>query len=108
MTVWSFAPHDLSDAKALLRKCNADVYHSQEASLSTYLAMIAAADKKLITDVNVFDLFEGPSLGEGKKSVAVEVDIQPDERTLTDADLEALADRIVENVGKKTGGVLRA
>ena len=69
---------------------------------------VAAADKKLIADVSVFDLFEGPSLGEGKKSVAVEVDIQPDDRTLTDADLEALAERIVENVGKKTGGVLRA
>lgn len=69
---------------------------------------VAAADKKLIVDVSVFDLFEGPSLGEGKKSVAVEVDIQPDDRTLTDADLEALAERIVENVGKKTGGVLRA
>jgi len=67
----------------------------------------AAADKKLIVDVSVFDLFSGPSLGEGKKSVAVEVDIQPTERTLTDADLETLAERIVDNVGRKTGAVLR-
>ncbi|MEX3010942.1 phenylalanine--tRNA ligase subunit beta [Hoeflea sp. TYP-13] len=67
----------------------------------------AAADKKLISNVSVFDIFEGSSLGEGKKSVAIEVDIQPTDRTLTDADLEALADQIVENVGKKTGGVLR-
>jgi phenylalanyl-tRNA synthetase beta chain len=68
---------------------------------------VEAADKKLIAGVNVFDLFEGPSLGEGKKSVAVEVDIQPTERTLTDADLEAIAERIIDNVSGKTGGVLR-
>ena len=66
------------------------------------------ADKKLIVKANVFDLFSGPSLGEGKKSVAVEVMIQPTDRTLTDADLEALADEIVNNVTQKTGGVLRS
>lgn len=66
-----------------------------------------AADKKLITGVSVFDLFEGASIGEGKKSVAIEVAIQPVEKTLTDEDFEALAGRIVENVRKQTGGVLR-
>ena len=66
-----------------------------------------AADKKLISDVSVFDLFEGPSIGEGKKSIAIEVSIQPVEKTLTDEDFEALAGRIVENVKKQTGGVLR-
>jgi len=66
-----------------------------------------AADKKLITGVSVFDLFEGASIGEGKKSVAIEVAIQPVEKTLTDEDFEALAGRIVENVKKQTGGVLR-
>jgi phenylalanyl-tRNA synthetase beta chain len=66
-----------------------------------------AGDKKLITGVQVFDLFEGASLGEGKKSVAIEVAIQPVERTLTDEDLEALTKRVVESVSKQTGGVLR-
>jgi phenylalanyl-tRNA synthetase beta chain len=66
-----------------------------------------AADKKLITGVSVFDVFEGAALGDGKKSVAVEVAIQPTERTLTDEDFEALAGRIAENVKKQTGGVLR-
>jgi phenylalanyl-tRNA synthetase beta chain len=66
-----------------------------------------AADRKLITGVSVFDLFEGPSIGEGKKSIAIEVSIQPVEKTLTDEDFEALAGRIVENVRKQTGGVLR-
>ncbi len=67
----------------------------------------AGADKKLITGVRVFDVFEGASLGEGKKSLAIEVAIQPVEKTLTDEDFEALAAKIVENVAKQTGGVLR-
>src|SRR5690606_15067727 len=67
----------------------------------------ASADKKLITGVRVFDLFEGAALGEGKKSLAIEVAIQPVEKTLTDEDFEALAAKIVENVAKQTGGVLR-
>ncbi|MAU20068.1 MAG: phenylalanine--tRNA ligase subunit beta [Martelella sp.] len=68
----------------------------------------AGADRKLITGVTVFDIFEGASLGEGKKSVAIEVAIQPAERTLTDEDFETLTKKIVANVGKSTGGVIRA
>ncbi|MND84337.1 Phenylalanine--tRNA ligase beta subunit [compost metagenome] len=67
-----------------------------------------SADRKLITGVNVFDVFEGVSLGEGKKSIAVEVLIQPVDKTLTDEDFEALTGKIVANVEKTTGGVLRA
>jgi len=66
-----------------------------------------AADRKLISGIQVFDIFEGPSLGEDKKSIAIEVSIQPQDRTLTDEDLEGLAKRVVESVGKQTGGVLR-
>ncbi|BCH06168.1 phenylalanine--tRNA ligase beta subunit [Mesorhizobium sp. 131-3-5] len=73
----------------------------------TLMRAALAADKKLITAVSVFDIFEGASLGADKKSIAIEVSIQPVEKTLTDEDFEALAKRIVENVGKQTGGVLR-
>ncbi|QPC89498.1 phenylalanine--tRNA ligase subunit beta [Mesorhizobium sp. INR15] len=73
----------------------------------TLVRAALAADKKLISAVAVFDIFEGASLGEGKKSIAIEVSIQPIEKTLTDEDFEALAKRITENVGKQTGGVLR-
>lgn len=66
------------------------------------------ADRKLVTAVNVFDVFEGASVGEGKKSVAIEVVIQPTDKTLTDEDFEALTGKIVANVAKTTGGVLRA
>ncbi|MBB2687206.1 UNVERIFIED_ORG: phenylalanyl-tRNA synthetase beta chain [Rhizobium etli] len=66
------------------------------------------ADRKLVTGVNVFDIFEGASIGDGKKSVAIEVQIQPVERTLTDEDFEALTQKIVASVAKFTGGVLRS
>ncbi|MCM2473729.1 phenylalanine--tRNA ligase subunit beta [Rhizobium sp. CG5] len=66
------------------------------------------ADRKLVTGVNVFDIFEGPSVGEGKKSVAIEVLIQPADKTLTDEDFDILTKKIVGNVEKSTGGSLRA
>jgi phenylalanyl-tRNA synthetase beta chain len=65
------------------------------------------ADKKLITATNVFDIFEGASIGDGKKSVAIEVTIQPQDKTLGEDELEALGKRIVEGVAKATGAVLR-
>ncbi len=72
------------------------------------LKAASGVDRKLITGVNVFDIFEGASLGEGKKSVAIEVQIQPVERTLTDEDFEALTQKIIASVTKFTGGVLRS
>ncbi len=80
---------------------------AREVEAQTLVRAAAGADKKLITGVRVFDVFEGPSLGGGRKSVAIEVSIQPVDKTLTDEDFEALARRIVENVGKQTGGELR-
>ena len=65
------------------------------------------ADKKLIAGVNVFDLFEGQALGSGKKSLALEVTLQPREKTLTDPEIEAVAQRIVAEVKKATGGQIR-
>ena len=67
----------------------------------------AGADKGLIENVRVFDEFIGGSLGEGKKSLAITVRLQPSQKTLKDADIEAVAAKIVEKVGKATGGVLR-
>ncbi len=67
----------------------------------------AGADKALIEDVRVFDEFIGGSLGEGKKSLAITVRMQPTEKTLTEKDIEAVAAKIVEKVAKATGGVLR-
>jgi len=67
----------------------------------------AGADKALISDVRVFDEFIGGALGEGKKSIAVTVRLQPTDATLTDKDIEAVSAKIVEKVTKATGGSLR-
>ena len=72
------------------------------------LKAAAGADRALVTDVSIFDVYEGPELGEGRKSVAVAVTIQPREKTMTDAEIESIASRIVAEVGKKTGATLRS
>lgn len=66
-----------------------------------------SVDRKLITDVNVFDLYEGKGIEDGKKSIAIAVTLQPREKTLTDQEIDAVAAKIVSEVVKKTGGTLR-
>ncbi len=66
-----------------------------------------AADKVLITEVNVFDVYEGKGIPEGKKSLAIEVTLQPRDKTLTDAEIDAVAGKIVAEITKKTGAQLR-
>jgi phenylalanyl-tRNA synthetase beta chain len=66
------------------------------------------ADKNLVTSVEVFDLYEGKEIEAGKKSIAIAVTLQPREKTLTDAEIDAVAQKIVEEVKKRTGAVLRA
>jgi phenylalanyl-tRNA synthetase beta chain len=65
------------------------------------------ADKALITDAVLFDRYAGEKLPEGKVSLAIQVTLQPRERTLTDAEIEAAAQKIVAAVTKATGAVLR-
>ena len=68
---------------------------------------VQSADRSLITQVGVFDVYAGPGVAQGEKSVAVEVVIQPREQTLTDADIEALSARIVAAATKAVGARLR-
>jgi len=66
-----------------------------------------AVDKKLIADVTVFDVYEGKGIDTGKKSIAIAVTMQPREKTMTDEEIESVAAKIVAEVAKKTGGILR-
>jgi phenylalanyl-tRNA synthetase beta chain len=66
-----------------------------------------SVDRKLIAQVNVFDIFEGSALGEGKKSIAIEVTLQPKERTLTDPEIDEVAQKIAGEVKRVTGGEIR-
>jgi len=67
-----------------------------------------SVDRKLIANVSVFDVYEGKGIDPGKKSVAIAVTLQPRDKTMTDPEIEAVAAKIVAEVGKRTGGVLRA
>ena len=68
---------------------------------------VAGADKALITEVRVFDVYRGKGVLEGQKSIALEVEIQPRDATLTDAEIEALMAKVVA-AATKTGAVLRS
>ncbi len=66
-----------------------------------------SAERALIDSVSVFDVYEGKGVAEGKKSLAISVRLQPKDKTLTDAEIEAIAQKIVAAVTKATGGTLR-
>ena len=67
-----------------------------------------SAERGLIEKIDIFDVYEGKGVGEGKKSLAIGVRLQPKDRTLTDSEIEAIAQKIVEAVSKATGGTLRS
>ena len=66
-----------------------------------------AADKKLIETAEIFDVYQGKGVDEGKKSLALSVTIQPDGETLTDDQIDALMKAVIDMVEKKVGGILR-
>ncbi|WP_018631373.1 phenylalanine--tRNA ligase subunit beta [Neomegalonema perideroedes] len=81
------------------------------AEAAAFLRAARGADKALIAEARIFDVFEGPKaeaqFGPGKKSVALTIRLQPRERTLTDAEIEAVSDKVVKAVAKTTGAALR-
>ncbi len=79
-----------------------------EVSAAAIVSAVQKAEKKLIVDVSIFDVFEDVSLGAGNKSVALSVRLQPTKKTLTDEEIDAVADKIVASVKKATGGTLRS
>ncbi|WP_300058985.1 phenylalanine--tRNA ligase subunit beta [uncultured Roseobacter sp.] len=95
----------ISDLQAVERDFAFVVDADVEALTLVNAAM--GADKALIEDVHIFDEFIGGSLGEGKKSLALTVRMQPVDQTLKDTDIEAVSAKVVEKVSKATGAVLR-
>ncbi len=70
------------------------------------LRAAASADKALVTGVRLFDRFAGPAIGAGKVSLAIEVTLQPQAATLTDAEIDAVGAKVIA-AAAKLGGVLR-
>jgi phenylalanyl-tRNA synthetase beta chain len=73
----------------------------------TLLRAAGGVDRRLVSDIRLFDVYEGKGLPDGKKSLAISVILQPQEATLTDTEIDAFAKRLVAAVEKATGGVLR-
>jgi phenylalanyl-tRNA synthetase beta chain len=80
---------------------------AESAAAGDILKAALAADRALIAAADVFDVYRGPGVPQGSKSVAIAVTLQPRERTLTDAEIEAAVAKVVAEVGKKTGATLR-
>jgi phenylalanyl-tRNA synthetase beta chain len=96
---------DLSPFQSVSRDFAFVVENNVEAG--ALMRAASGADNKLITEVAVFDVFTGGALGADQKSIAIAVTLQPTVATLTDAEIEAVSDKIIANVAKQTGGVLR-
>jgi phenylalanyl-tRNA synthetase beta chain len=73
----------------------------------TLLRAARSVDRKLVSEIRLFDVYEGKGLPEGKKSFAISVVLQPQDATLTDSEIEAFSKRLVAQVEKATGGTLR-
>jgi phenylalanyl-tRNA synthetase beta chain len=71
------------------------------------LKVARGIDRALVSEVTLFDVYEGKGMEPGKKSLGLAVTLQPKERTLTDAEIEALGAKLVAEAAKKTGAVLR-
>jgi len=73
----------------------------------TLLHAARGVDRKLVAEIRLFDVYEGAGLPDGKKSLAITAVLQPQERTLTDAEIEAFSQRLMAQVERATGGKLR-
>lgn len=96
---------ELSDLQPLSRDFAFIV--DRAANAGDLVKAVAGAEKTLITAVSVFDVYEGVGVPEGKKSVGVAVSLQPRDKTLTDAEIETVAQKIVAEAEKKCGATLR-
>ena len=79
---------------------------SEDTQAGDIIKAARSADKQLITDVNLFDVYRGKGVDEGFKSLAIDVTLTPKDATLTDKDIDAVMEKIIAGV-KKQGGVLR-
>jgi phenylalanyl-tRNA synthetase beta chain len=81
---------------------------AEDVAAETLMRAARAAERTLIVSVSLFDVYEGEKVPAGTKSLAIEVVLQPRERTLTDAEIESVSDAVVAAVKKATGASLRS
>ena len=80
----------------------------KEINAQEIIDAVSSADRNLISNVKVFDVYEGANIPENQKSIAISVTIQSSEKTLNDSDLEKMNKLIIETVEYKTGAKIRS
>ncbi|NDF11748.1 MAG: phenylalanine--tRNA ligase subunit beta [Proteobacteria bacterium] len=80
---------------------------NEEVTADTIVRAVRQAEKTLVTEVSLFDVYQGKGIDSGKKSIAFSVKLEPHDRTLTDAEIEHVSNTIIAAVEKSAGGVLR-
>ena len=80
----------------------------KEVKAQDLINAISSVDQKLISNINVFDVYEGENIPENQKSIAISVTIQSSEKTLNDSDLENINNSIIKTVENKTGAKIRS
>ncbi len=98
-------PLDVSDLQAVERDFAFVV--DRDVVAADILRAARGAEKKLVTEVSVFDVYQGERIGADKKSIAISVRLEPREKTLTEAEIDAVAQKVIAAVTKSTGGQLR-
>lgn len=76
--------------------------------VETIVRAAIGSDRQMITEANVFDIYQGQGVEDGKKSVAISVTLQPVKQTLTDSEIDGISQKIIDAVSAKTGAILRA
>lgn len=98
-------PLDVSDLQPVTRDFAFEL--DRDVPAGDVLSAARGADKKLIAGAHIFDVYEGEKVGQGRKSLALEVRLQPRDKTLTDDEIDVVSAKIVAAVKKATGGVIR-
>ncbi|MCF8467614.1 MAG: phenylalanine--tRNA ligase subunit beta [Sneathiella sp.] len=98
-------PLVISDYQAVERDFAFEV--DVETPAETIIRAVRGSDKKLITDVSIFDVYQGEHVAEGRKSVAFSIRLQPMDKTLTEEEIDVVAAKVIGSVEKATGGSLR-
>ena len=80
---------------------------NKEIKAQDLINAVSSVDKKLISNIRVFDVYEGENIPENQKSIAINVTIQPLNKTLTEKDLDQISQKIIDVVKEKIGATIR-
>ncbi len=81
---------------------------NKDVNAQDLISAVSSVEQNLISNIKVFDVYEGDNIPENQKSIAISVTIQSPEKTLNDSDLEKINKLIIESVEKKTGAKIRS